>query len=118
MKLLIKDAVFEEKDTINVYIAQYVQGGNYCIRSSCFDPEMGIEEPYMVHTVNIPNMLEKNEVAIKEYNEGIGSLAFLYAWDIIDKPHKALSSGHINYIPVCRLLIDPEDFKVKENISE
>lgn len=118
-KLILSNVLFEGH-YVNVYLNKYLDGKGWDIRSTHFVKEMGIEEPYAVHTVNFPGILESNEVAIKEYNEGIGSLAFLYAWDIIDKPHKLLDTEFVKGIPVCKLLINPDTVKLRtgEDILE
>lgn len=118
-KLILKSVPFEN-DIINLYLVKYVEGNTYGLRSTCFDTKMGIEEPYMSHTVNFPGILEKDEIAVKEYNEGVGSLAFLFSWDIIGHPHKYIDSEFIKNIPVCRLLINPDSTVIREgeNILE
>jgi hypothetical protein len=46
--------------------------------------------------------LAENEVAIKNYSENTGMLAFLVENEIVEPPHREINNGFI-IIPVCKL---------------
>lgn len=102
-KVLVKDAIFEGVN-VRIVLSQYTSGNVYQIHTDVFDSKEGGYIPYCVHTCNFPGILEKDEVAIKEYGESTGSLAFLYAYDLVDHPHKSIQTEFIT-LPVCKLLV-------------
>ena len=102
-KVIVEDAIFEGAH-VRIILSRYDNGKTYQIHTDQFDSEMGIYVPYGVHTCNFPGMLEDDEVAIKEYSEGMGSLAFLFAYDIVDHPHKMIQT-EFTTLPVCKLLV-------------
>ena len=104
-KILLEDVNFEGVK-VRVLISKFVTGKSYKIHTQEYDEEMGGYIPYCIHTANFPDILEEGEVAVKEYNESLGSLAFLYAHDIIGPPQFVINSGHVQ-LPVCKLLVTP-----------
>ena len=76
---------------------RYVNGDTVSI--SLVDTVDG--EPVAHATVNIPG-LDFDEVTIKDYSENIGMVETLLSAGIIEKPHRAVSSGFV-IIPVARL---------------
>ena len=66
------------------------------------------EGPVATATINLPNEeLEEDEVIIKDYSENESMLDSLIKASIISKPIRYTKLGHVNYIPICKLLIDP-----------
>lgn len=54
-------------------------------------------------TVSIPETLSENEVAVKNWSENEGVLDTLVNNNIVKKPHRYVSSGHVS-IPICELI--------------
>lgn len=67
--------------------------------------EVGDFEPYMVATVNLPELpLEEGEVFIKDYSENEGIFEALLRAGIIEFAGKMADNGYVK-VPVCRVLI-------------
>jgi hypothetical protein len=80
--------------------SEYAFGGGTAISLL----EVGTGAPYMVASVNLPDVGE-GEVAIKNWSENYGIQSVLIESGIIDYPHRFLSSGYIDKIPVCKILV-------------
>ena len=48
-------------------------------------------------------LLESDEVAIKDYSENVGILESLIEAEIIDHPHAFIWTGHVR-VPICKIL--------------
>ncbi len=60
---------------------------------------------YAKATVNLPDeILAADEVCVKDYAEGEGTLAALIAAGVVAAPTRTVTSGYAT-IPVCRLLL-------------
>ena len=81
---------------INIVKSKYGNGHN---KIQMMDTEDGM--PYATASVSIPDLTE-DEVGVKDYSENEGVLAFLLENNIVEPPHRTVSSGFVN-IPVCRL---------------
>ena len=103
--IVLEKANFNEVE-VQLHMEQYQQG-NFQLRTIEYDEVMNCMVPNATLTANFPGMLTKDEVAIKEWGENSNKdvLAFLYAWDIVDHPHKFLQTEFITSIPVCKLKI-------------
>lgn len=67
------------------------------------------EGPVAVATINFPDeQLEEDEIIIKDYSENEGMLDSLIEAGIVSEPLRYTSSGYVNCIPICKLLIKPE----------
>lgn len=61
--------------------------------------------PFATATINLPQeKLEKDEVIIKNYSENEGILDFLISNNIIDAPHRYITTGFVT-CEVCKLFI-------------
>lgn len=60
-------------------------------------------ECFMTASICVPCALEDNEIAIKNYSENEGILDILIEQGVINEPHRYVSSGYVNNIPVCTL---------------
>jgi hypothetical protein len=61
--------------------------------------------PFATATVNFPDKLELDEIAIKNWSENYGILEVLLENDIITPPHRFIWSGYVK-VPVCKLKDD------------
>lgn len=64
-------------------------------------------EPIATCTVNVDEVLDLDEVAIKNYSENEGMLDSLIKAKIISEPLRYVNSGFVT-IPICKLLINHE----------
>jgi len=61
-------------------------------------------EPMAIATINLPDeRLLSDEVIIKDYSENTGMVDSLLAAGVINHPHRYVSSGWVEKIPVCDL---------------
>lgn len=68
-------------------------------------------EHIMTCTTNLPKEdLADTSVAIKNYSENEGILDKLIEAGVIAKPHALVQSGFVK-IPICKLLVNPEDYE-------
>lgn len=66
--------------------------------------------PYAKATINHPDIdSSANEVGIKSYSENAGMLEHLFDAGLVSAPIRHIPSGNVS-IPVCNLLVDPEDY--------
>lgn len=71
-----------------------------------------LEEPIATASVNlVDEILDKNQVAIKDYSENEGMLDVMIAAGVVSKPIRFTGSGWISNIPICELLVNPEDYE-------
>jgi hypothetical protein len=96
MKIL-KQLVTIGNYTCQVVLEQYHTSNNLSITL------MDIQdfEPYAVASVNIDG-LNRDEIAIKNYSENSGILNVLIDANIIDRPHRYIDNGYINF-PIVKL---------------
>ena len=59
-------------------------------------------QPYAVASVAIDQLLQSDEVAVKNYSENEGILKSLLKAGIIATPHRFISSGFVQ-IPICKI---------------
>ncbi len=65
--------------------------------------------PYLSATIIIEGTLNSGEVAINNFEKGIGLLESMILAKIIEKPHRYVSESGLE-IPICKLLIEiPEN---------
>ena len=85
-------------ESYQVYVtkAEYKNGGTAI---QLTDAEDGF--PFATATIWVEGLAE-NEVAIKNYSENTGMLAFLVENEIVEPPHREINNGFI-IIPVCKL---------------
>jgi outer membrane lipoprotein-sorting protein len=81
---------------VNVVKNEYRNGGTAI---QLVDAEDGM--PFATATIWIEG-LAKDEVAIKDYSENAGMLAFLLENGIVENPSRIVDNGFVN-IPVCKL---------------
>lgn len=93
---------FNDTDLL-VFITNYADG-----KIAIMLIEEETNEPYCTATVNTPITLYDNEVVIKHYSENVGVYEALVNAKVIAPAHRYTSSGYINRIPVCKLLIEKE----------
>ena len=72
---------------------------NGCLRIDLIDESDG--SPYATCTIMMED-LAKDEVAIKNYSENAGMLAFLLDEDLIEYPHRFINQGYVT-IPICKI---------------
>jgi len=82
----------------NLVYGKYANGGATSIQ--LIEKESG--EPFCTATVNFPDKLESDEIAIKNWNENYGIQAILIENGIITYPHRFIWSGYVK-IPICKL---------------
>lgn len=59
-------------------------------------------------TVNLPyELIESDEVAIKDYSENEGVLKFLVDNKIVSEPIRTVAAGYVTF-PICKLLVEPK----------
>lgn len=72
-------------------------------------------EPVARITVNVEDAkLNDDDVCIKDYSENAGMLDAMINAGVVAPPHREIAQGFVN-IPVCRLLIKPEELNKKES---
>lgn len=90
---------------------RYIPKGEYALRATRYAnhrPALMLQdkttgEPVGVLTVNLPkNPLRHDEVFVKNYSEGEGSVDALVAAGIVQPAHRWVMSGFVQ-IPVCTL---------------
>jgi len=97
---------------------EYANNNRVCINLVNADPitEDDIEwpagtVPIATATVNISHVpLTADEIIIKNYSENEGMLNVLVEAGIISKPDRYVKSGFVE-CPICKLLVDPKDYK-------
>ena len=76
--------------------------GQVCLRLRDMEDKM----PYATATVCVENdLLQKGEVAIKDYSENEGILNALIEADIVEPPHAFIQADYTK-IPICKLIIN------------
>lgn len=81
--------------TCKVTLSHYF---NYNTRMSLYDTEDGM--PVATVSVNVPEILEKNEMVINEYSKAPGLYAALLAANMIHPQHRVEQIGE-EACPVC-----------------
>lgn len=88
--------------SLSIHIKEYANGRT----AICLFTENG--EPYMVATVNMPEIkLDDDEVIIKNYSENTGILDALISSGIISAPVHFVDTGFV-FSPICKLIINKD----------
>ncbi len=114
MNITINATYFKPDSKFMLRKSLYADGKQIALIAVPIDPMRG---PYVKLTVALDPILPmqcgydpSKHVIIKNYNEGEGVLECLIEQGVVSEPVMYASSGFIDGIPVCELLVDLKDY--------